>query len=327
MECSLVSIIERSICNAIVYVMGLIFVCWFSYYYVNARRHNSLGSTNKRVYYMAVSYFITIMFAYIMYTITSIFECINTDISAISGVIGDISYGLQFLLLLLLLFFRLFYVFDNTSNALSRITISCFCILYIGLLLAIIITVLALAAFRNIIYTIYGTILFALVGILGLTLTIWLIGLFIYKLIMVFKNTASTAQHQKMVSTVTKQFILALMAVISFVLFIISAGIQSYINDQIHMVFIIGLLVAFDLCANFFAIVLGFGYFKRYYYALCGKCDTKFYHLCEKIVQKKIKEKGHHRIYTTDANPAIECGINLADNKDEEIQENSIVTT
>ena len=246
-----------------------------TYHVIKAYRSKGLGG-NKYLYYMTLIYFFINAMLCILNGLQHVFYCGNVEITKACSWIGAINYAIQYLLIWHILFYRLHYVFKRTPSELKRSTFYIANIYYIVVVLTgIICMTLWIPVTRtyfkqNQLYRL--ALRLCLLGqFLGILWIIWVIGLFIYKLMHISRNTAND-DDGKMKSIATKQFLLTLASILTFILVALAS---NFLGTSIFVYFLSSISYALDLLTNYLSILLGYKRFDSYYKILCGKCHAK----------------------------------------------------
>eukprot|EP01084_Bolivina_argentea_P095113 171000_1 len=289
--CSVVGVIERSI-NTLIYTIGSICVIWFIYHFVRKAKQEKQLVSNKCLYCMILTYGVINAILFMASAVSSESYCfVDADVYAKLHLVARAFYMLQWLLLIWLWFYRLYFIFKGTSFALSRrsiIIISCTYILWI---------IVAINSSICYYFNVNPKILVFMMGIammLVLSLVVGLVWIFAHKLYTVYRN--KTAGNTKsMISIITKMFLLTLSSIIFFIVYVIVA--MFYVQfDSIHLIFIHGIVMAVHVIINVFSIMLGLKCFGPYYVKICGRFDRQ----CTVCFTKMV---------------ALNAGIQLAQNQ------------
>ena len=211
---------------------------------------------------------------------------INSAIYAYVSV-GVVSlFGIQYLLLILLLFYRLYIIFHLTTYKLSRCTILSFILCYILLIILAISTVIIRITY------LYQTYWLLIVGLplvlITLALFIQIVVLFSYKLMIAAQESNTKKSNDALIETITRNFILTICSIISMVIYAIMTTLRSN-NDSIALGLASGIFFGLDLITNFLSVMLGFAMFDASYFCLCGPCDKKCVACCSKQIRPTIR--------------------------------------
>ena len=183
-----------------------------------------------------------------------------------------VSYAIQFYLLLLLLFIRLYNVFKGTMYALSQITVKIFCIMYI-LLPPLGVT----AALFFVLQISGGFILTMIAFLIVITLIISLMIMYIRKLLRIYRSVAITdcPDTDELIITITKTTILTLLSLsVTFVTpIVIISDTQAAIGNVVTSTMLL------DIYTNFLCITLSYSFFFGMYMKICG-C---MHRICKKM--------------------------------------------
>ena len=129
---------------------------------------------------------------------------------------------------------------------------------------------------------------------------LWLNGLFIFKLIIVYKECRKNLKtHSKLLHTVTRTAILCFASSISagvfIIIYLIRGSIVSIGGDSAHLYLLNHMTFVADLWTNFLSILLSFDYFNVWYMRLCGCCDKRC-HLCWDFCAKGKGESNDRKL-------------------------------
>eukprot|EP01084_Bolivina_argentea_P123583 218998_1 len=279
MVCGVSQFVERSI-NALVFVLATISVIWWSIQYYKRRSSNA----NKCLHYMTMAFFVFIALANGLWCVSCVVHCTSPNLWFPFRASGFAFYGLQYMILILLLFHRLCVVFEQSPDfAVSKASKIIF---YGGFVLFAL--VMASAG------SLPTTDLNMTLNIIGVLITIvlvgWLMGLFIYKLQKLSSQSTEAGDSSSRVGNAQirksnarllviciKSFILTLLSVVSIVLVVIVfiPGLAASFDNEIDYEFLKSLLFALDLQTNFIGILFGFQAFQAHYLKVFGWCQNK----------------------------------------------------
>ena len=200
----------------------------------------------------------------------------------------QVLYGLQCYLLLLVWFIRLYYAFNNSQFKLSRCTVMFIIISaiigFIGLMYCLL--------FHDV-YNKTGFIILTIFLIAFVAWMIFLVALFIYKLVQVYK---SVSVNSNLIRIITKITILSVMSifftVVHCIMVIITAAIinESSLDKEtkLHLKMIGDFIHLINIFMNFICILLSYNCFDADYKYICGGLSD----LCTNAWHKCI---GNHR--------------------------------
>eukprot|EP01084_Bolivina_argentea_P157555 274536_1 len=210
-------------------------------------------------------------------------------------------YCIQSYLLLLLLFFRLYFVFCGTIYGLSKLTLKIYTILFCLLPFFFSIAVYQIGIegrWNNPLMVTIIIIGYIYIIIFASTISI----LFIHKLLIMARSI--NANNDSLIIVVTKtsilSFISSFMTIIPpLVLMVIfikgSDSIYYQTTTQQYIVrFIIDILFAIDVFTNFICIVLSYKFFNHSYLVICGNLDAK----CKEywFTKSKLMKASQHAV-------------------------------
>ena len=253
---------------------------------------------NKCIYRTCLIYFITIFLSIIVVMLVSIYTCRDSYTRFILRHIFRQLYPIQTLLLLCILFARMYVVFNGTLYALSTITIRFCSILYLMIIVIFIVTLIVHMVFET--ETELEVTMSGLQFLMIIILTIILISLFVYKMAQVYKSADKDNNNPRFIGVITKMSLLSIISMFSTLLNGMGAIIVQF-NRSAHVVGVSMLLIIFDLTTNFWCIILSFGGYNNWYLKVCGYCDSKCKRCWYKIVQEESKESVEPNVVKVDA--------------------------
>eukprot|EP01084_Bolivina_argentea_P068897 125414_1 len=225
----------------------------------------------KRLFYAGLALFITIFVTFIGYIMVFINYCHNKKLYALLVSACNLLYAMQTTMLLQILFYRLFHVFKDTMLAFSKYTIVPW-ISYTVLFWMVYFIGFILYFISGKVQT--GSFIISTAGGLVILATIWLVSMFIYKLIQAHKLCQSTADGRKLVNVVTKTSLLCFISTFNIMLTCIVLPLVSS-SGSIHLDFLFRIILITDMFTNFLCILLSYSYFGSSYQIFCGCCHTK----------------------------------------------------
>lgn len=252
------------------------------YYYYKNKSNLSAKTANFKT---GLCYFVITLLFYINFCFRLLNECYG-DISYgyIFVCTTALFYGLHFMLLIYLLFCRIYYVFNNTQYKLSKLTLYTF----VGLCIFCLSDV---GAFTFVVfYTnddshILIFILYSIGVITIILITIWITLLYIYKLFRLIRNNSSmTPQNDKLIANVTKYTILAIIWISTGIIFWFAPFIALYGMDYLKYLILYHTFILLDVSANNIAFVLGYHFADKIYLKCCNKLDKIFRKCLEGLV-------------------------------------------
>lgn len=236
---------------------------------------NSKEKKSKSLIYPGFFFFIAIYLTFCTLFTQGLFYCRNDRIYQMIFPVFALLYSIQFCLLLILLFIRLYFVFNKTCLQLSNKTIISYCLIYIVMFFVL----FAAAIFQSVNPEI-ANVMVVMAFLLILILIVSIIGLFIYKIIQVYK---SMGNDQELIGIITKATILTFVSIFITCLSPISIiAFNKY--ESIHVRSMTTLIIIADLYSNFICIVLEYDYFNGYYHKLCSCMDIK----CRKLWNRMV---------------------------------------
>merc|ERR1711933_543027 len=128
-------------------------------------------------------------------------------------------------------------------------------------------------------------------------------GLFIYKLVNVYKrNKESNSSGKKWLYVITKISILCFLSTWCTLLFITMSAFRDSTTSPYYY-FVMRLCMIADTYANFSSLLLSFSYFDAWYNTMCGLCDAKCHSIWHRCVhasddQEAMSWKGTRTLET-----------------------------
>ena len=286
-------LIVGTIVNVVLLISALTFV--FKY----IRSFSKEASKTSKLLFHAGNAFVFLSIFTLFLAIPFNFNCTNHVYVKYWHRVFQCGFGLQGYLLLILWFIRLYYAFNKTQFKLSNCTVIfiiislsiCFCGFMYGILF----------------FTHKDKVgLIVLLVCVGMCLcwAIFLITLFIYKLIQVYKNVS---KNSALISIITKNTILfvisigwtilhCIMMMLTVILFkdkpIISMHIKMT-KDFLHL---------FNIYVNFICILFSYNCFDGHYQSICGLTNsicTRMWYQCIGEPKKQKQAIRHSHTHTS----------------------------
>eukprot|EP01084_Bolivina_argentea_P307974 532409_1 len=191
-------------------------------------------------------------------------------------------YGTHFVLLIYLLFCRLYYVFKPSAHKLSKSTICIFMILCS-------IEVIDVISFITIVYLtnddhimIFITYSIGVINII--VITVFITTLYIYKLFQVIKDNPTT-HNEPLLNNITKYTVLALIWISTAICFWCIPYAAKRFNSHLYTILYHAFMLL-DVSANDISFMFGYGFADKLYKRSCSythsKCKLCFICLVEK---------------------------------------------
>ena len=259
------------------YLLGGILMLPVIYLFVKSYLNGSL-KTQKSHFCAVIFFFIDILVTYILIVIWCRYECHNGDIANYLHFIAAMFYNIQTLMLLKLLFYRLYKTYNGTRLRLSLTTIRLFIILDIITSIAFVFGGIMYSLFRDGI----GGQIWSLASIMVIGETCILLLMFLYKMYTIYKNSKDI----DLVKIITKTSLLALVStLISILVFISFYFIGIFLTA--HYNYMVDVLLVCDMYTNALCIFLSYKKFNGYYVKLCGCGDSK----CQRCWMSCVKNQ------------------------------------
>ena len=286
--------IDYGVIMPIISIISIAILLWFIYKYLKSMKAEGKAPLK----YLGLTFFCTqtmfCMVPGVNFPIWAFaFDCTQgDDLSQLSTTIAGGLITAQYLLMILILFYRLKIVFDGTTYELSRCTIWAFVVIYI---LTLVFGTAYTFANDMTSSSYFEVVSFLLTGSLGISLILFVTFMFVKKLIDVNKRSgAEQSARNKLLSAITKQAILTFISISSLLVLVTMSLLfneTGILTASIHGNFVFTLCAFVDLCTNFICILLSYSAFSGYYMRMCGCCDTKCRQLCDKSAKSQEKQQ------------------------------------
>ena len=291
MTCSL-SVHICSTCFAAISMLLALFVVYFIRKYIKALRAGELGK-NKVLLTTSTSYFILILITFLCASVVNYGACIGSHLSNTIYntfyIIGAVSYGVSYLLVIFLLFNRLCVIFEGTCFAVCKYTKVTFYSVYVCLIVFGAITQIkggqeGVGHEGN-----DGAAFGALCIIFGICLIGTLIGLYIHKLMKLHRQIGckhnDMERNKELIATAIKAFLLTLTSNLTAMIFSCILVLRAIVGreaiaDSAPQYAVFAIFYLLDIFTNFISIMFGYKSFEGYYRKICGKCDEKCISFC-----------------------------------------------
>ena len=257
----------------------------FVYIFLRAYARGNLKTT--RFLFITTTIFYIVVFGLLLVSGAAYGTyCHDLNLNALLRAIAVDLHSLHTLLLVGILFHRLYIIFKDTSMAISKPTLIFF---WTYFLITMLILVVGSILFGFYYYHTITSIMLAICGLLVVTLTVFLVCLFVNKLYITHKRNMSQQNEDGLKHTITKTSLLTLISTCNTIFAYIVIAVWTYI-DSIHFSFMRDILIILDMYTNFVCVLLSYKYFDGYYDKLCGKCDNGCDRLWTKIFVDKNQE-------------------------------------
>eukprot|EP01084_Bolivina_argentea_P201444 344329_1 len=238
---------------------------------------------SKWLFYAGIAFVTTSLFSLLSWTVWPILmvSVCNSKLMVIIIDIWKLSYGLQFYLLLLMLFIRLIAVFSGSPLQLSSKILRFYVAIYV---IVPILIVLYMILIRYI-EPIFSLSLLIFVFILVIFLIISITVLFVRRLITVYKDAESGEEWMNIVNKTTLLTLVSL----SFTILAPIAVVFSALNESDIIQCVQNFILMIDMYSNLVCVVFSYSYFNKYYAKICGPLDMKCKRMWFKFVGKDMK--------------------------------------
>ena len=267
--------------ESVIYALAAISMLPFMRIYLRRDIRKNLKQGVKILYYLSLTMFIPEFILFILGSIAFAIHCNNVVFAYILYSIMNIISAIQSLLLVIVLFMRLYQTFKSTLYSLSMFTIK----LFIGICITM--TFLGIIVLSVYTYNIDNTLIASVLGIILLLyifLLIWVVGLYVKKLIEVQRNASQN--DEEFVKMITKTALLCIISVSTTLVLMISIVVLSLFDTEIGFL-VQCLIILMDIYTNFMCILLSFNPFEIFYQRLCGFCHKKCYGFWSNWVESK----------------------------------------
>eukprot|EP01084_Bolivina_argentea_P011068 20686_1 len=242
----------------------------------NAAKHTKL------LYYFGFAFFLISFITLLLYLIATLLYCSDMQlIWIILYALYTLSYAVQLYSLLLLLFFRIHWIFKSTMFAFSKYILQGFKILFIVTPLLFVASICVYNLNRM-----HGTIMVGISFLVAIVLVVSITILFVRKLIHVYQNR----DNEELLTVITKTTILTFCSIFITALTNTSVIIANVIIISIHSLMISHIIAMFDMFSNFMFIALTYKCFQKEYNILFGFIDIKCRNLCYKAVKQQMND-------------------------------------
>ena len=263
--------------NIILLIIGFLFTFKF---FSNTNKNKK--SLPKPVYNLTIVFIAISIGVLISFIVKSLAECyVSEHVHSRMNNVWSILYVLQWFLLLLILFFRLHSIFNNTAYSLGKCVIITYSIMFT---LMFIVFVTGLVAGVVIDDEDLFTICVVLVYIIALSISLGITFLFSLKIYKIYKSgnpsaadSNNSATSTKFISVLARNSVLAFISIGSSITTTI-IYIAVYIPLQESQILVADGIINFcyllDMTSNFLCIMLAFTENNNIYYAICGRVDN-----------------------------------------------------
>ena len=227
---------------------------------------------NKYLFWICWTFFI-IIFLYLLILIPrGIFFCHNHNTFQVMANISSQLYGIQTVLLSAIFFLRLYFIFAETTFALSQAIIIIYWIIFC---LCTSLFIAASIAFSNFSHRFIAPIIIGIAFSMFLITISILIILFLYKLTQVHTSVDQENSDPALIEVITKTSILASISTIISLLNAIAIILEVLPSTtSIHTIFISKLFNVYDVITNFWCVILSFSGYTDWYLKVCKRCDS-----------------------------------------------------
>ena len=297
--------------GGIVIVVALYMICVFVHHIVNV----SKSATSKRekqsklVISSKIMLFLSIVFSMVMHCVWVLRMCTYSG-GGVYGAISTFVYVLQAFLMLITWFIRLYSAFKGTILQIHQATM----IIFLSVAITIFIFGVIFGFDRTLIYSdvinehnwyIVGVILAAIF----ISLILFLCSLFIYKLVMVYKNLGSDEGFIKLITKITILNFTSIFITIAFIPSLVAYTMGIYGEFVHHFAILINYL------SNFICIILSYTYYDKQYNRYCGwmnnRCNACWFRiLTGKSIEDKLSKVRSRSPTTTPTTQNLSVDIN-----------------
>jgi len=256
------------------------------YLFARAYKENKLR-VNRGLFAVGAIFFLTVAITWISWFFQVYVFCRGDLKLLITGLNwGGQMFSIQTLMLIGILYYRLYSIFNETPMALSKVMNIAFSIYY---LLMSIFLIFGLGVWAN--YFANSSLILAICGLLVVAAIVFLQFMFSYKLYRVHKSVGRHGHEQGMKAIIVKNTLLAVISTSVTLLLFVMIALDPIVNS-VHFMFFRSTCAALDLYTNYFCILLSYSYFDAYYVKLCGCCDRGCHRMWSKcLVRKESKHE------------------------------------
>ena len=283
----IISLIIDVIVTILIVIISIIALYFMRNYHINSKPFPKLLYIPQIIFYLSNILFV------IFYLITNISICVYNLIEII-WVLMVLFYATHWFSLLTLLFFRLYFIFEQTA---FKISIS-FKII-IGVLVSVDVILLLITIYSGVIQHDENINLVSAAAAIFLAIfnSQLLAFTFVYKLYKVNKMQEET--QIGLISMMTKYTIIAIISVSMSTLTVLLMTIQGFVVTSTSPSFRIWEIFVwkgflFDVLIDSCSTSLSFQFYRDYYHRICGFCDIRCKRFCIFIVSENKKEDNEH---------------------------------
>eukprot|EP01084_Bolivina_argentea_P021415 39798_1 len=256
-------------------------------YYYCKNRNNINGQAS--MFKAGFCYFLSILLFCINYCINLSYECVSDtyNFDNIFLLTGTFFYGTHLILLIVLLFARVYFIFVETAYALSHTSIW----IFISLCIFEIFTVAIYVLLTTTASPHAGlTLISYFIGVVNmLIIVLWITILYVYKLFQIIANSANSCNPitEKLLTNVTKHTVLALIWISTSICFWCIPFVYATrpnLNFDTYLLLHHGFILL-DVNTNGFTFVLGFQFAHKIYMKCCSCTHNKFKKRFKKLVK------------------------------------------
>ena len=243
-----------------------------------------------------------------MKLVEKIYFCFDYQFSLkFARIVKDL-YSIQTVIVIGILFYRLYKVFGRKPFQLSKFVTYSFITCYTFLcVLLIFFNIFGMTSMINYaISVIVGVIIFIYI----LIMNVWLVFLFIFKLIQTY---GCEEADESLIELITKISILCFTSAFTVLLTSIFVSLSLEITSY-HWYFILDIFVIMDLYTNFLCVLLSFRYFDRFYLTICKCCDHQCYECWRRCIQVLKTRKLSKSNDSIDSETTVEPTNEISDN-------------
>ena len=233
---------------------------------------------SKALYHSGLSFFILSLLTLLLFTPINL-KCQKAVPFKYLKKAGKLSYSVHCYFYIVLWFLRLYYAFCGTVFSLHKCTLIFFSVFgavgFLGLLYGI--------NFQDT-HSEVGLAVTVCLGLLFLTWIIFLVSLFIYKLVKVYRNVNA---NKELIKIITKITILSIVSICcSTVYFLLMIVIAVKIKDNIHAKLLRDFTQLFSIYMNLICVLLSYNCFDPLYGSVCGLMNRRCTTCWRKVVGK-----------------------------------------
>ena len=248
------------------------------------KNQNQKQKQPQYLFYAGIAFVLTTYIILIADTISIFFYECNHMWWMLFMLIFGFTYTLQIMLVLIILFLRVYFIFQTSAYAISKATIGIFLIVFVSIPPTVGVVEFW---YHTSHHSESSSIGLAICYFVNILVMLSLLLLFIHKLFTIYghlpkiEDIKQSETHRSLMRVITRTVVLTSISVI----FTLTASIGFITIDKLNKLgfMIVTIMVVIDVFTNFVCILLSYAYFNDYYDKLCGRFDIFCGGICNKI--------------------------------------------